>query len=148
QMQIASMEAVGDSPLSRVQQRGLPPYRPITRKRPLIEPQPRRGSIDARCVQDCITGRGKVLGTVVAEVVLGRPQVAPIGGCFNTTPLDRNQLMTDLAAPGFGQQLLQNHFRLFVVTLAELMISNMPLGIDEIERRPIVVVEGTPDRIV
>src|SRR5262249_3753679 len=148
QMQIAGMKAVGDPPAGRVQRCGLPPYRPITRKRPLIEPQPRGGSIPATRVQYRTTGRGKVLGTLIAEVVLGRPQAAPIGGSFNTTGIDRNQFVIDALDSGFGQQLLNNHFRLFVVALAELMMSNLPLRIDEIQRRPIVVVESTPDRIV
>ena len=40
QMQIAGVEAVRDPPVGRVQHYGLPLHRPITRKRPLIEPQP------------------------------------------------------------------------------------------------------------
>src|SRR5262249_24872269 len=90
----------------------------------------------------------KVLGTLIADVVLGGPQAAPIGGGFNATPLDRNQFLTDAVDSGCGQQSLKNHFGLFVLALAELMMANMPLRIDEIERRPIVVVEGAPDRIV
>src|SRR6266545_4716749 len=148
QMQIAGVKAVRDPPVGRVQQRGLPLYRPITRKRPLIEPQPRGGSIDARPVEYHTTGRGKVLGTLITDIIFPRLQAAPIGGSFNTTGIDRYQFMIDVTHPGFGQQLVQNHFRLFVVALAEVMMSNLPLRIDEIERRPIVVVEGTPDRIV
>jgi len=34
------------------------------------------------------------------------------------------------------------------LVLAELMMSNLPLRIDEIEGRPIVIVERTPDHIV
>jgi hypothetical protein len=39
--------------------------------------------------------------------------------------------MTDAADSGLGQQLLNNHLRLFVFALAELMMSNMPPRIDE-----------------
>ena len=39
QMQIAGVEAVRDPPVGRVQRCGLPLHRPITRRRPLIEPQ-------------------------------------------------------------------------------------------------------------
>src|SRR6266545_7499026 len=148
QMQIAGVEAVRDPPAGRVQQRGLPPHRPITRKRPLIEPQARGGSIDARHVENHTAGRRKVLGTLIADIIFPRLQAAPIGGSFNTTGVDRNQLVTDIAYPGVGQQLLNDHFRLFVLALAVLMMANLPLRIDKIERRPIVVVERNPDRIV
>ena len=56
--------------------------------------------------------------------------------------------MIDAGGSRLGQQLLNNPFRLFVFALAKVMMSNMPLRIDEIEGRPIVVIEGTPYRIV
>jgi hypothetical protein len=37
--------------------------------------------------------------------------------------------MTDAADSGLGEQLLDDHFRLFVSTSAEAMTSNMPLRI-------------------
>ena len=58
------------------------------------------------------------------------------------------QFMTDAAVSGLFEQLLKDHLRLFVFALAELMMSDMPLRIDEIEGRPITVVESTPNRIV
>jgi hypothetical protein len=56
--------------------------------------------------------------------------------------------MTEAPDSGLGQQLLNNHFRLFVFALAELMMSNIPLRIDEIEDRPTFVLESTPYRMV
>ena len=56
--------------------------------------------------------------------------------------------MINAADPGLRQQLLNNRFRLIVFALAEVMMSNMPLGIDEIEGRPKVVLERTPYRMV
>jgi hypothetical protein len=35
-----------------------------------------------------------------------------------------------------------------VVTLAEAVVANLPLGVDEVQRRPVVVGEGAPDRVV
>ena len=99
----------------------------------MIESQPRGGSIHATLVQCCTAGRRKVLGALIADIVFWRLQAAPIGGSFRTTRIDRNQRMTDAADSGLCQQLLKNHFRLLVFTLAELMMSNMPLRIDEIE---------------
>jgi hypothetical protein len=43
---------------------------------------------------------------------------------------------------------LNHHFRLFVGTLAEVMIAKTALLIDEIEGRPILVIERVPDGIV
>ena len=51
EMKIAGVKAVRDLPVDRVQHRGLFPHRPLTGKGPLIEPQPRRESRDARLVQ-------------------------------------------------------------------------------------------------
>ena len=36
----------------------------------------------------------------------------------------------------------------FIVTLTEVMMSDSSLCIDEVERRPVLIVESTPDRIV
>jgi hypothetical protein len=44
--------------------------------------------------------------------------------------------------------LLKNHFGLSVLTLPKLMMSDLSLRVDEVEGWPVVVVEGTPDRVV
>ncbi len=74
-----------------------------------------------------------VLRTLIADIVFCRPQAVPIGGSFSRLPIDRDQFIIDAADAGLGQQLLQNHFRLFVGALAEVMRAKMPLRIDEIE---------------
>src|SRR5438309_5831659 len=56
--------------------------------------------------------------------------------------------MSDAADSGLSQQLLNNHFRLLVFALAELVMSNTPPRVDEIEGRPILVLESTPYRMV
>ncbi|HEX9110625.1 MAG TPA: hypothetical protein VF845_04050 [Terriglobales bacterium] len=56
--------------------------------------------------------------------------------------------MTGAAGSGLGQQLLNNPFRLFVFALAELMMSDPPLRIHEIEGGPIFIVESAPYRMV
>src|SRR6266436_5728913 len=56
--------------------------------------------------------------------------------------------MTDAAGSGLGQQLLNDSFRLFVFTFAELMMPDAPLRIDDIEGRPILVPESPPYRMV
>src|SRR5688500_1112394 len=98
-------------PVGLVQHSGLSLLCPITRKRPMVESQPRGGSIDARLVQYCAGRRRKVLGALIAEVVLRRLQATPIGGSLNTTGIDRNDFRTDAADSGLGQQLLNDPFR-------------------------------------
>src|SRR6266576_554543 len=110
----------------------------------MIESQPRGSSIDATLVQYCTAGRRKVLGAVIANVIFRRLQAAPIGGDFRTTGIDRNQLLTNAAASGLGQQLLNNPFRPLVLALAKMMMANFSLCIDEIERRPIFILESAP----
>ena len=56
--------------------------------------------------------------------------------------------MTDAADPGLAQQVLQNPLCLLVCALAEVMMPNPPLGIDDIEGRPIGVLERTPYRMI
>ncbi len=138
------MKAVSDPPVGLVEHGGLFPYRPITRKRPMIESQVRRSHIDVTLVQYRTVARHKVLGALIADIVFRRLQVAPIGCSFRTTAIDRNQSMTDAAHPGLRQQLLNDPFGLLVFALAELMMPNMPLRIYKIESRPIVVSERAP----
>src|ERR1700681_1435725 len=56
--------------------------------------------------------------------------------------------MSERTVSGLRQQLLNNQFRLLVFALTELMMSNMSLCIDEIEGRPVLVIESTPYSIV
>src|SRR5262245_9148169 len=113
----------------------------------MIESQLGGGSIDLTLVQYQPTRRGKVLGPIIADIVFRRPQVVPIGGGFHSRVINRNQFIPKTAAAGLGQQLLNDHFRHFVLALAKMMMSNLSLGINEIEGRPIVVAESPPDAI-
>src|SRR5436309_2214234 len=137
-----------DPHVGLVQHSSLFLHCPITRKGTMIESQLRGGSIDSTLIQYCTTGRRKVLGALIADIVFRRLQAAPIGGGFRATGIDRNQFMTDAADSGLGQQLLNDPFRLLVFALAEMMLANAPLRIDEIEGRPIFVLESTPYRMV
>jgi hypothetical protein len=47
-----------------------------------------------------------------------------------------------------GQQLLDHHFRLLVFAFAEVVMPYAPLRVGEVQGGPVVVVEGTPDRVV
>ena len=85
----------------------------------------------------------------VPDIVFRRPQAAPIGGSFEAAGIDRHRLVCRRRwLRPRASSVLNDHFRLFVGALAEMMMADAPLRIDEIQRRPIVVAEGAPDDIV
>ena len=102
----------------------------------MIEPKIRRGP------------RLKVLRARRADIVLRRLQARPIGGHFSASGIDRHQLIAETGDSGVAQQRLNDHLRLLVIAFAEFVVSNAALRVDEVERRPILIVEGAPDRIV
>ena len=55
--------------------------------------------------------------------------------------------MVDVSA-GLPQEHLENHLGSLVLTFAEVVVADPALGIDEVERRPVVVVEGLPHGVV
>ena len=148
QVQVAGVEAVGDPPLGLIEHDGLRLYRPVPDRGPMVESQPRGSGVAVRRIQDRIIGRGEVLGAFVAEVVLGRPQAVPVGGSLHAAGIHGDQIRADAAGAGVGQQLLQDHLGLLIAALAEAMVADLALGVDEVEGRPVVVVEGSPDRVV
>src|SRR2546430_1038605 len=102
----------------------------------------------ASLIRDRTTGRGKTFRLVVAGVGLSRLEGAPFGGNFGSLRLDRHQVIAESAESRVREQLLKDHLRHLVGALAEVMGSDPSLGIREIERRPVVVVERPPDPVV
>jgi hypothetical protein len=49
---------------------------------------------------------------------------------------------------GIDQHFLDDRLRLFVFALAELVMANAALGIDEIEGGPIMIIERAPDFVI
>ena len=88
QVQVAGVEAVGDPPLGLVEHDRLPLDRPVTGKGPMIEPQPLGGSVEATPVQDCLTGRRKVLGASIPGIGFRRPEASISCGNFRALGID------------------------------------------------------------
>ena len=59
--------------------------------------------------------------------------------------INRHGVTVDPPGSGLGQKPSNDHFRLFVSALPEVMMPNPPLRIDEIQRRPVLVFESTPN---
>ena len=68
--------------------------------------------------------------------------MVPVGRRFHTDPFDRHELAID------AEQPLDDVLRLLVTPFAEVLVADDPVRIDEVERRPVVVVEGVPDFVV
>jgi hypothetical protein len=56
--------------------------------------------------------------------------------------------VTGISGSALGQQHLDDHLRLLVLALAEVVMPDTPLRVGEVEGGPVVVVEGTPYRVV
>jgi hypothetical protein len=75
-------------------------------------------------------------------------QAGQVGRGFHAAGVSRDQVVADAAGSGFGQQLLDDHFRLLVLAFAEMVMPDTPLHVGEVQRGPVVTVEGTPYRVV
>ena len=78
----------------------------------------------------------------VAEIRLGRPQVLPVGLRLHPDAFDGDELALD------SEQLLDHALGLLVAPFAEVAVADDAVRVDEVERRPVVVVEGRPDGVV
>ena len=147
-MQVAGLEAVQDPPSGLVEDDGVGPDGPVAGEGPMVEPQPWGDGIGVARIQEGAIGGDEVVGALRAQVVLGRPQAVPVGGHLHTTRIDRHQVLVAAATAGLGQQLLHDHLGHLVVALAKAVVADLALGVNKVQRRPVKVVEGTPDGVV
>src|SRR5436305_3625581 len=68
--------------------------------------------------------------------------MVPVGRRLHADPFDSDELALD------AEQTLDDPLRFLVATLAEVLVADYPVRVDEVERRPVVVVEGVPDLVV
>src|SRR5262245_7828457 len=144
EMKIAGVKTVRDASIGLVQGGGFLLHCPVARQRPSIQPQRRRQFVHARLIRCRSAWRRKVLGAPVSDIIFRRFEAAPIGGHFETECIDRHQVITSAAGSGLHQQSLNHHFRLWIRAFAEVWMPNTSLRIAEIQRRPILVPEGSP----
>jgi hypothetical protein len=108
----------------------------------VVQRQVRRQVVGAALVErGAVRGR-EVLAPPVADVRLGRAQVVPVGLRLHPDPLDVDEWAIH------PEQPLDDPLGLLVPALAEVVVADDALRVDEVERRPVVVVEGGPDRVV
>src|SRR4051812_22992468 len=131
-MRVARMEPESDAASRRVERYVLTRVRPLASECPLVEPQVPPTPVRRR---DVLTASG-------AEIGLGRVQVIPVGRGLYAKPFDRDELAIE------AEQPLDQPLRLLVASFAEVLILDDALGVDEVQRRPVVVREGAPDFVV
>src|SRR3712207_1331590 len=62
--------------------------------------------------------------------------------------MHRDEVVTDAAGSGVGQQSLDDHLQLIVRALPEVTVSHTSFRVYKVERRPILVLESTPYDVV
>jgi hypothetical protein len=83
-----------------------------------------------------------VLAALEAQIRLGCTQVVPVRLRLDATPVHRNELALD------AEQPLNDALGSLVAPFAKMMVADDAVGVDEVDRRPVSVVEGPPDRVV
>src|SRR4051794_14921638 len=68
--------------------------------------------------------------------------MVPVRLGLHADPVDGDGLALD------AEQPLDDELRLLVASFAEVLVADDPVRVDEVERRPVVVVEGAPDLVV
>src|SRR5262245_33484072 len=148
EVKIARVEPVGNPPVGPVQRGGLFSHRPVPRQSPLVQSQLRRYGIDMALAGYRTTGRCEAFGAFIADIGLGRSQAYPIGCGLDAWGVDRDEVVADAGGSGLGQQLLNDHLRLLVFALTEVVMPDLPFPIGEVEGGPEVVCKGNPDCVV
>src|SRR5215470_14123868 len=92
--------------------------------------------------------RDEILRPTVADIRLGRPDIALVRSGLDPRRFHANQVGRDLGAARLRQQLLDDALGLVVLALAEMVMTNFPARVDEIVRWPILIGEAAPDRVV
>ena len=70
------------------------------------------------------------------------PQVVPVGLRLHADPFDGDELALN------AEQTLDDALGFLVASFAEVVVADDAVRVDEVERRPVVVVEGGPDLVV
>nr|WP_292414757.1 site-specific integrase [Mesorhizobium sp.] len=144
-IKITGVKSVRDVAIRLFQRGAVAADYPAAGERPFIQVQLGRGFIEVKLVAHRTARRCKALSAFVTDVVFLRLEIDLVRGRLKATGVDRHQISAYALGASLREQPLNNHFRLFVRALAEMLIANVSLCINKIERRPIIVVEAAPN---
>jgi hypothetical protein len=119
-VRVARVEPAGDAPAGAVEHDVLGLDRPLAVEHPVV----------------------RAPAATVAQIRLERVEVVPIGRRLHADSFDRDQLALDAVQP------LDDPLRLLVASFAEVVVADETVLVDEVQRRPVAVREGTPDLVV
>src|SRR3954454_24387713 len=137
-MGVARVKAVGDGSARLVEHDVLASDRPRTAERPVVDAQV-LGDLERAALA---AGRREVLAARIPEIRLGRAQMVPVRLGLDATPFDGYRFAID------AEQALDRALRLLVAPLAEVVVADDAVAVDEVERGPVLVAEGAPDPVV
>src|SRR5688572_29261876 len=148
EMKIARVKATHDPTVGTAEDSRLPADRPLACQRPPIQREARRRGIEAALIAVGAARRHEMRRPLVSDVIFRGSQIVPIRRHLDTAGINRHDAIASAARAGFGQQPLNGRFRAMVLALAEVMLANASVRVDEIEGGPVLVLEGAPDRVI
>src|SRR6185369_10393168 len=92
-------------------------------------------------------GRCEVLRARVANIGFGRPDIAARRQ-FRPFRRDSNRAIVEGRGSVLSEKRLDYPLGFGILALAEVVVTNSPLGVDEVVGRPVFVAEGPPDGMV
>jgi len=145
-MHVAGVESVGDRTTRLREERRHRADPPVAGQRPVVAPQ-LRGRVHVALIRYDAAGRGEAGGTAISDVGLRGTQAGPVGRRFDTGGLEEHEALVDVDT-GLAQEHLEDHLGFLVLALTEVVVPDPTLGVGEVQRWPVVVVECPPDRVV
>ena len=145
-MHVAGVESVGDRTTRLREERRHRADPPVAGQRPVVAPQ-LRGRVHVALIRYDAAGRSEAGGTAISDVGLRGTQAGPVGRRFDTGGLEEHEALVDVDT-GLAQEHLEDHLGFLVLAFAEVVVSDTPFGVAEIESRPVVIAEGAPDSIL
>jgi hypothetical protein len=128
-VQITSMKAEGDLPSRGLEHCSLASINPLPGKRPLVQSQMIRQSVEMLRISLNPARGGKLFRASVADIGLGRANIAHVGGSLHSLPMDADRARRRRLCIRLFQQLLDPSLGLVIVALAEVLESHFAFQI-------------------
>jgi hypothetical protein len=146
QMQVAALEAEADAAAELIQRGGVRVHHPAAVERPLVDGECRGSLIVAYRIRgEVITS--EVIGAGIADAGFRRTGVIARAGRPSALRIGFHVSAGQVILTGCGEQRAGHISTFLVATFAVVVMPDPPLGVGEVIRRPILVVEALPDRV-
>src|SRR5690606_21287703 len=147
QVQVARAEAQGDAGAGALGAREFRLHRPAAFERPLAGRELRDPRVvPGHALRERVVG--EAFGAGMAEVGFRGPPPVPRGRRLRARGAVADVAAWQVAGTGLGQQPADDVLAARVLALAEVVVADPPLGVDEVVRGPVAVLERAPDGVV